>query len=500
MKRAMLGVDLCRAARREPHRGSVHCRWGWALLAACLLMGCQGSSKGTEAELAATLDGETRSAVVSIGQRAVAQDGIVGLAIAVALDGEVVFAKGFGWADAGGTVPVTTNTRFDLGSIGKVFTSAAVMQLVEQGRLSLEDRAQDHLSWIPSHYPEATLEQLLRHTPGFVSAEVDEFDAPQDYFGPRFGAELVTDVELAQGGVRFAAGEAHVYSNPGYLFLGEVVAEVSGMRYDRYVTEYVIAPLGPNGMLVCEAPPEDRVSGHFRRDGDALRVAPGLHMSAWGGSGAVRSGVSDLLRWMIRLDAGGIVSGQSLALMRAPTVLHGTEQAAEIPYGLGMRLGEFRGATRYGHTGTYLSGTAALYSYPEASLQVAVVANTNGPDVPHAHQYEAEVAALLLGLEPEGAAFEPVALTPEERRMIEGDYQDFRVLTATFDGDELVVRSGEEELERVIHVGDWVFRRSGQPDMLQRFHRDGDRAGWWEYSVAGNALEVLRRVPSREGD
>ena len=432
-------VSLLDRIRRvvRPERSWASARWsiGWVLLA-YLLVGCHGPAESSDVAAEASLDPQLRSAMGSIGERAVTQDGVAGLAIAVAMDQEVVFAEGFGSADASGELPIDAETRFDLGSIGKVFTSAAVMQLVEQGELSLDDRVQDHLSWIPPHYPEATLEQLLRHTSGFVSQEVDEFDPPADYFEPRFGAALLTDSELVNGVARFPAGENHVYSNPGFLFLGEVIEAASGVRYDRYVAQRVIDPAGPNQMLVCQAPPGEKATAHFRREDEQLRQAPPLHMSAWGGSGGVRSGVSDLIRWMIRLEAGEIASEESLARMRTPTTLRGAQATADVPYGLGMRLGAFRGAARYGHTGTYPSGTAALYSYPEASLQIAVLSNTNGPEVPHAHRYEAEIAALLLGLESEPLT--PVALTSVEKRMVAGAYEDFRSITASFDATTTV--------------------------------------------------------------
>ena len=153
---------------------------------------------------------ELEQQIRTLAEQAITEEGIVGLSIGVALDGEIVFQEGFGYIDEARTVPATAETGYDAGSIGKQFTAAAILQLVERGELSLDQSVHSIVPNIPSSFPDATIEQLLRHTSGFVSYEVDVYNAPADYLEPRYGEQLLTDTELLQGEALFPPGETFV--------------------------------------------------------------------------------------------------------------------------------------------------------------------------------------------------------------------------------------------------------------------------------------------------
>jgi len=468
-----------------------------AALRLALILWCGPSLSGCAAGGSPNSPRVTRSVaeeIRAIGQRAVDEDGIVGVSVGVAIDGEIVFAAGVGHADAERSVAASPATVYDIASTGKQFTAVAILQLAERGRLSLDQRARSFVPELPEHFPDATIEQLLRHTSGFVSGELDELNPPADYTVPRYGLELLTDVELQTGQALFDPDETWVYSNAGYLVLGMVVEAASGMRYDDYIREEVLAPLEPHAMFVCEYPPSALGSERLRRTGSGVEPVPYIDMTAWGGQGSINSSVLDLLRWSRALNGGTIINAQSLRAFRRPSVVHGENAAAEIPYGMAQRIGSIDGFHKVGHTGTFDGGSAALAFYPDASLEIAVISNTRGNGTPHAHRIETLIAKLLLEVVDPDVASMRAPVTDEQRRAIEGAYTDGRVFEASIEGDVLVVTRQGAELERLVHIGGMRFRNPETPDVFEWFIMDGDRAGWWVYSVSGNYLEVLRRV------
>ncbi len=459
-----------------------------------LLAGCAATPRVAEPIQWST---KISDAIATVGRRSVENDGIVGLSIGVAVHGQVVYADGFGHADATRSVPVDARTIYDVASIGKQFTAVAVLQLAEQGVLSLDQRVREFVPGLPPHFPDATLDHLLRHTSGFVAGELDEFAPPADYARPRYGQELLSDVELRTGRIAFPEGESWIYCNPGYLALGLVVEAASGQRYDRYVREHLLDRLSSHSMLVCEDAPLPAGSQRLHRTADGVAPLPHIDMTAWGGQGSICSNVLDLLQWASALRDGRLIVEDSLRAMRSPSTVRGEHSTARVPYGMAQRLGVFgdAGHRKVGHTGTFEGGSAALYSYPEVGLDIAVLANTRGDGTPHAMTIEREIARLVLGV----SSVQPPAagrpLTETERRAIEGYYSDSRTFEARIDGGELLALRDGEEQERLLHLGGMRFQRADAPDVFEWFLLDGDTAGWWVYSISGSYVEVLRRQP-----
>ena len=278
--------------------------------------------------------------------------GVVGLAIGVAVGGEVVYASGFGHADLERTRPATEQTIFDAASVGKQFTAAAVLKLVEDGRLALDEPIGSYVESAPSNFPDATLFQLLTHTSGFVDGDLDEQDPPETWAEFRFGPDLLDDPSLTGGDARFRAGETWCYANSNYLLLGLAVDAGAGVPYHEYVADELLDPLDM-GMLVCAEAEGELASGSFTiDDGEAHEVAF-VHLSNYGGAGSIRSSVLGLLEWQRALDDGRILEPSSLNTMRSPTSVQGETDSALIPYGTGIRLGTLGTHAKFGHTGTF---------------------------------------------------------------------------------------------------------------------------------------------------
>jgi CubicO group peptidase (beta-lactamase class C family) len=167
---------------------------------------------------------------------------IAGASVAVVKDGSLFFAKGYGYADVENKIPVDPEkTIFRVGSIGKLFTWTAVMQLVEQGKLDLDADVNQYLDFtIPDTFPEPiTLTHLMTHTPGFEDVA--------------FGGAATTPEDLVPNGIWLARnipvrawvpGEVASYSNYGASLAGYIVERVSGLSYEEYVEQYILSPLG----------------------------------------------------------------------------------------------------------------------------------------------------------------------------------------------------------------------------------------------------------------
>jgi D-alanyl-D-alanine carboxypeptidase len=238
-------------------------------------------------------------------------------AVLVAHQGVPVFFKAYGFADRDARVPNTTDTRFNIGSINKTFTQAAVRQLVAEGRVAYTDT----LGTFFPDYPQAasraaTVEQLLGHRagiadffgPAFSRADKAQFASNADYF--RFVSTLPPV---------FAPGERNQYCNGCYIVLGAIVEHVAGMPYERYVGEKIFGPAGmmSTGSLRSDRPEPGVALGYTRRGADgSLQPNVGLHGVAGSAAGGGYSTARDLLAYAEAVRAGrfpGMSAGMGVA-------------------------------------------------------------------------------------------------------------------------------------------------------------------------------------------
>ncbi|HEX2722882.1 MAG TPA: serine hydrolase domain-containing protein [Gemmatimonadaceae bacterium] len=187
--------------------------------------------------------------------------GIPGGAVAVVRDGKLIYARGFGYADVENKTPVQPDALFRIASVSKPITGVAIMKLVEEGRLKLDDRVAPLIAYltpapgatVDPRWQQITIRQLLNHTAGWDRDKAGGFDP---MFRPAIAAAAVnapapasaeTIIRYMKGmPLDFNPGDKHVYSNFGYAILGRVIERVSGMPYEEYVRTRVLQPLGAN--------------------------------------------------------------------------------------------------------------------------------------------------------------------------------------------------------------------------------------------------------------
>jgi D-alanyl-D-alanine carboxypeptidase len=275
---------------------------GFVVAGACLAQESKDKKKMSDAELVAALGKHLDEQVKA--------DDFSGVVL-FAKDGKPLFRKAYGMADASLRVPNNPETKFNIGSIGKVITRVAIEQLVLEGKLSLEDTLAKHLSDYPNKEVAAkvTIGQLLEFrsglgdifTPEFQAAAKDRFRSPKDWF------EV-----FAHHPLKFEPGTKEGYSNAGYVVLGAVIEAVSGQSYDDYVGEHIFKPAGmtSTGAFDLDDVVPNRAVGYTRRSPRGPASDGGrrsnLFLTAFKGTsaGGSFSTVDDLLRLDTALRSG----------------------------------------------------------------------------------------------------------------------------------------------------------------------------------------------------
>ncbi len=316
----------------------------------------------TSDEIVARIDGYVRAEMTR--QR------IPGLSLAVAHEGRLVVARGYGFANLEHQVPATDRTIYQSGSVGKQFTAAAVMLLVEDGRLSLDDRLSTFFENSPESWKAITVRHLLTHTSGIANYTAGTIDYRRDYAYPEL-VELAA--RLPQD---FAPGESWSYSNTGYLLLGLVIEKASGQFYGDLLRDRVFRPLGMDtARVISEAElVTNRAAGYEMVKGEWRNqawVSPSLNTTA---DGALYLTVRDLASWDAALTARRLLEPSSYEAMWTPVRLN---NGRTEPYGFGWRLGSVNGHDTVSHSGAWQGFLARIARYERDRLSVMILVNTS---------------------------------------------------------------------------------------------------------------------------
>jgi CubicO group peptidase (beta-lactamase class C family) len=276
-----------------------------------------------------------------------------GAAVAVVRDGNVVLMKAYGMADVEKGISNSPSTIFRLGSVTKSFTAIAVLQLVEDGKLRLEDPLSKYLEGFPRG-DEIRISNLLSHTAGLPDFTPYE--------------------ELKKRPLEFDPGSRINYSNSGYFVLGHIIEKVSGQPWDEYLRDHVFTPSGMKHSGYDKSKTLDgRATGYLVED-DRLyhAVAADDALGAYA-AGGLYSTVEDLSRWEQALAAGKLVRKETLEMASTPFTLAGGRRAR---YGLGFMTATHRGLEEVGHGGDITGFNTYVARYPRERFAVIVLSNT----------------------------------------------------------------------------------------------------------------------------
>lgn len=331
----------------------------------------------------------------------------------VAKKGQILYHDAIGEANMELGVKMKLEHVFRIGSITKQFTAVAIMQLEEQGKLSIQDPITKFIPDYPTHGHTITVEHLLTHTSGIRSY------TDMDSFGSMFRKDM-TPTELVDvfkdEPMDFAPGEKFNYNNSGYILLGVIIEKVSGLTYQEYVQKNLYEPLGMKASYYGSASRviPNRVAG-YQGSKEDYRNADYLSMTLPYAAGSLLSTVADLYTWTKAVHSHQLVSAKSLEKAFSPFKLTNGE---ESDYGYGWTLSKIYDKPAVEHGGG-INGflTESIY-IPEEELFVAVFSNCNCQSPSPAAN---KMTALALG---ELKTFTKVELTADKLQEYVGIYEN----------------------------------------------------------------------------
>ena len=299
-----------------------------------------------------------------------------GLALAVVRDGQIIKARGYGLANIELDVPVKAETIFQTGSVGKQFTATAVMMLVEDGKIRLDDPIGKYLPSAPATWKNITVRNLLTHTYGIHDYETESLKKKGPAFVNLRNDYTEDDLFKKFSGLPldFPPGSQWRYSNSGYVILGILIHKVTGQFYGDVLQERIFRPLGMTSTrIISEADIiPNRAAGYRLVNGEIKNqewVSPTLNTTA---DGALYTNVVDMAKWDAALYTEKLLKQGSLNQMWTPVRLNDGKTAE---YGFGWDINRVNGHRLIEHGGAWQGFTTQISRYVDDKFTVIVLTN-----------------------------------------------------------------------------------------------------------------------------
>lgn len=332
--------------------------------------------------------GPTWAEAVARGQqitRAVlAEQNLPGLSVAVGVNGEIVWAEGFGWADIERRTPITPDTRFSIGTASTVLTSAAAGVLLEKQQLALDEEIQTYVPDFPGKQWPMTLRQVMGHVAGLISDSGDE--------GPLFSRHCERPADalphFANASLLFQPGTRYRNSNYGWILVSAAIEEASGKPFLSFMREEIFDPLGmlDTRPILPVGAGAERATSYFPRFGGdpryGLHLLRDINLTCYAGASVFMSTPSDLVRFGMAINGGKLLKPGTVQELQTSLQLASGEESG---YGLGWDVGTIplagEDARTAGHDGEVLGGmVASLLTLPDHGIAVAVTSNISYTD------------------------------------------------------------------------------------------------------------------------
>ena len=412
-----------------------------------------------------------------------------GATVIVVKDGKTLLRKAYGLADVERKLPLAADTPMRLGSITKQFTSTAILMLVDEGRIRLDDDITVYLPDYPTQGKKITIEHLLTHTSGIVS-----------YTGkPGYALAMQKDLTVQQmvdsfknDPLDFAPGSRYKYNNSGYFLLGAIIEKVSGKTYDKFVEERIFVPLGMTRSAYegHERDKTPRAQGYTRAP-EGFQPSKPISMTQPYAAGSLVSTVDDLARWDAAVSSGKLLQAGSWQRAFTPYTL---STGSSTGYGYGWETGTLRGAQMIGHGGGIPGFNSFALRLPAEKLYVAVLSNVDSGMAPAS---EAAYKAAAIAIGKPFPDYQARKLDPKLLDAYAGVYRAEGSDTRTVrrDGERLVLqRAGRPPvtLQAYSETGFFI------PDSLQSFEFSRDAQGKVSQLVVHNP--TADQVNPRIGD
>ncbi|MBM3420139.1 MAG: hypothetical protein FJY11_03285 [Bacteroidetes bacterium] len=422
-------------------------------------------------------------------------NGMPGVAVAIERDGKVIYNKAFGIANLEHMVPNTTETVFEAGSVSKQFTAAAMLLLIQEGKLSVNDDVRKYVPELPDYGTPITIRHIFSHTSG-----LKDWGSLYGITGwPRttrvYTQDLSFDIIFRQKSLNFIPGSQYSYSNSNYVLQALIVERITGKTLEQFTIERLFEPLGMKDTRWRSDQREIVKRRAVAYSGNQMRFLQNMPNENVHGPGGLLTTNADLLRWNRLLETPEIFTGEIARLRVEPGMLTSGRSAG---YAAGLMIGEWNGFDEISHSGATGGYRAWLAWYPDKKLSVAILSNYASFDPAGAGR---NIASIFLGRPVPGARmtvavpgdgpFVPTAAMSEYA----GSYYSEDV-DVTY---KLEVRNGEL----------WVYRKAGDTFRLNPTGQDAFRSvsnGTYEFDrdrrgrITGFRVSVSRasNVPFRK--
>jgi serine beta-lactamase-like protein LACTB, mitochondrial len=308
---------------------------------------------------------EAANPIDAIVNDAISRDHLVGVSVAVVKADTVVYAHGYGFADAEQHVPVTPETRFRLASISKLFTATAAWKLVEAGVLDLDKPVQTYVPSFPVKQWPVTSRELLAHTSG-----IRHYKGAAEMISAKHYTDLVTPLEIFEADpLLFEPNTKMAYSSYAYNLLGEIV-EASGREPYAAQVQHIFDAAGMTGAKVEDAT-TPRAVGYT----SSQTRAPAYDVSNKIPSGGFIATATDLAKLAIAFDQHRLVKPETFAQMSSP---QRTSTGALTTFGLGFQLTSFEGMPVVFHSGGQPGVSDIAVMIPSRNVAVVILTNDSG--------------------------------------------------------------------------------------------------------------------------
>lgn len=428
--------------------------------------------------------------VDSLARDFITRDQAPSVAIAVLRGNDTISIAAFGKADLELDVAATPQSVYRIGSVTKQFTSSAVMQLVEQGKVKLDDSIGVHLPGLPTAWRRVTVFQLLNHTSGIPS-----YTGLGEVWRKRWAEEMTPDTIIAMvvdKPMDFPPGTKWNYNNTGYILLGMLIEKVTGHTWGEEIASRFAGPLELADTRNCLNDPlvARRVPGYVQ-DSGKWGNAPYLAMTQPYAAGAICSTVGDIARWNRALHTGKVVSTASYERMTTPV---GAADLAEPHYGFGLIRDTIAGRDLITHGGGIHGFVSANSWLPSAGLSVTVLTNggANPPGPLMQQIIRASIGAPLV-LPPAAA---PLAAAVRDsyvavyELMLPPGARDFTIAAA---GDGLTAQLAGQGPIPLNYLGNHTFGADFDPSLRIIFTVESGRTTKLTLRQGDGVFEAIRR-------
>lgn len=413
-----------------------------------------------------------------------------GVAVVVTEHGKVIHSSGQGLADLETNAPMKAITVFRIGSITKQFTAATLLQLVQEGKLALDDPLSKFIPDYPTAAAKVTVRHLLNHTSGIQSyTDIAEIMTEDSTAKPRSTQELIA--VFKDKPMQFEPGQSFAYNNSGYVLVSAIIEAVTGKPWDQVVVDRISDPLNLPSIASFsdEQDVPQMAKGYTVADDGEYALSQKVDATIPSGGGALRGSVLDLASWANALHGGKVLSQASYDMMTAPTIIR---DGSSVPYGFGIIISEIRGRKAIGHGGGVFGFSTDSIFLPNDKLFVAVFTNSDSPKTDPGLIMKRIAALALDDAYPE---FTKIELDPASLSALFGEYQIKAGDTRQFymrDGRLYTLRSGRAEIEVFAAGQDRFFYG---PDSLTWMKITGTDTGMMAMEMHQNGASEPIKAP-----